>query len=164
MSEETITTTETPVVQMNGKPKLFTYRDLFTVRQCLHDAKSCCRRMKGDMVVAINKNLELLNTPIRMFDKKRQEGIDMFVSKDDKGKPVVIQPTPEEAKTGKKAAYKYEEGQEQACNEYMNSLLDDEAKMEKPFKLIPIASFAMAEIDTEKFKGVDYFIEMFVRE
>src|SRR3989304_4454401 len=109
MSEETITTTETPVVQMNGKPKLFTYRDLFTVRQCLHDAKSCCRRMKGDMVFAINKNLELLNTPIRMFDKKRQEGIDMFVSKDDKGKPVVIQPTPEEAKTGKKAAYKISE-------------------------------------------------------
>lgn len=164
--EETVK--ETPVVKMNQvveeKPKT-TYETAFTVRQTLLEAKASCTRMPGDMLFAINKNLEIVEKHVKAFFKEREKAADMFYEKDEKGALKLMEQSEEDIKAGKPQEYVCKEGFTSAnFTEYLSTVIKDEIEFAKPFKTIPLSSFAKVEVNAEKFKSASLFVDMFVVE
>jgi len=156
---------EVAVVQMNTPEKnKYSYREIYAIKRCLDEAKMFCKSMKGDMAYAVNKNTELLGPALREFNKKRGEAVNMFASKDENGKVKISQPTQDEIAKGVEPKVVYEDGKEKECREYMDSLLNETCDLKISFRTIPLASFSTAQINTEQFIGIDYFISLFVVE
>lgn len=107
---------------------------------------NACKGMPGRVSYAVSKNIALAKTEIDAYNKARQDVIEKYCLKDEKGEVIIID-----------NKYDIPQNKIDECNAELDSLLNEEVSIE--FKKLNPEELDKAELSPSDFAIIDFMIQ-----